>query len=192
MKIKTGKRVVFHISPWRLNVAWITFAPLIILFLVFAGNVPQSDQGEKEFFWVIAGFFCVMAGCLTLVFRWARLELTAQGVRLRQVGYTLETAWSNINAIGLTRGAEFLVTAQPMTGKGCKRLAAAAQPKKVLAAMYDQGRVDLIIAHRLIPIEPFGWHLRHGSQLRSAILGFAPQLQAGFDALDSEPEVTDG
>lgn len=178
MKTQANERLVFHISPWRLWLPWMIFAPLIILFLALAWVIPAAKQGEKEALMLIAGLFGLIAACIWLLIRRARLEITTQGVRLRQTGFTLESAWSEVSELILIPGEESFITKEAMTGKGCARLAAAAELGRLVSGFYSKDRLELIAQYRLIPIEAFSWHLRKGQRLQNAIARFAPQLQA--------------
>lgn len=157
-----------------------------MMFLVLASLLPPEKYGDKEALWLIAGIFGFVALCVSLLIRRARLELSENGVRLRQSGYTLESAWPNLSEIILTRGAESFITRDPMTGKASERFATAAALGRLLVGFYDSRQLELIARHRLIPIEAFGWHLRNGRRLRSALIHFAPQLQTQPGAPISE------
>ena len=187
MKTETGKCHTFHVSLWRLFLPWLIFGPLIVFFLMVASTVPLTKQGEKEALWLTAGLFGVIAFLVYLPIWRTRLILTAEGIRLHQAGYTLETSWSNIDSLNSGRGAESFITREAMTGKGPRRLAAASQIGRGLVGFYDEERLALLAAHRLIPIEAFASHLRGGSGFHRALLCFAPQLQAKLEALASQP-----
>ncbi|HEV2747584.1 MAG TPA: hypothetical protein VGW34_09840 [Allosphingosinicella sp.] len=104
-----------------------------------------------------------------------RLELSPQGARLRQAGYELAAKWSDIADIRLQRGREGLITAQPMRNGGAARLALFRGVGIPLIPLYDADQRQLLAERRLIPIEAFAWHLRHGA-LADDIAGFAPHL----------------
>ena len=187
MKTETGKSQTFHVSPWRLFLPWLIFGPLIAFFLIVASTVPLTKQGEKEALWLTAGLFGVIAVLVYLPIWRTRLILTTEGIRLHQAGYTLETAWTNLGGLISDRGAEGFVTREAMTGKGPKRLAAASQIGRGLVGFYDEERLALLAAHRLIPIEAFAMHLRSGQKFRSVLLSAAPHLKADLEAIASQP-----
>ena len=163
---------------------WLIFGPVIAFFLytAFYTKVSREDFNGLLF----ASFMFFIINIFVFIFcRATRLELTTEGIRLRQTGYKLETTWSNLQSVYSAKSHEGLVTNQPMTGKGAKFLAGFQNSGGWWGAFYDDEQRVLLDEKRLIPIEAFAWHLRKGGQrLREDLLRYAPQLESSLKALD--------
>jgi hypothetical protein len=114
--------------------------------------------------------------------RKSRLEISPQGVCLREVGSELKIAWSEIIGLRMERGHEGFITAQRMEGRGTERLGASAGPMQ----MHDARDMQLLGERRFIPIKAYAFHLRRGD-LRDVILGYAPHLKGALDAIPAPP-----
>ncbi|MBP8297059.1 MAG: hypothetical protein KAX84_13175 [Burkholderiales bacterium] len=173
---------VYHVGPWRYLWLWLVFGPLALIFLAL--GLFSEQPGERAPLLIGGALWLLVPFMVTLLVRMARLEISARGVRLRQIGYRLEAAWPDVAALRLDRGREGFVTARPVGGRGAGLLAAAGRAiPRAGAQFYDDEQQRLLDEHRLIPIEAFAWHLRHG-QLRADIARFAPNLEGDLAALD--------
>jgi hypothetical protein len=122
-----------------------------------------------------------LVGCIGVLFQLviidlATLQLSPQGVRLRQAGYTLVAPWRTIVDIRLQPGREGFITREPIDAPGfgvLRRFRGVAVPLGV--PMYDAEQQQLLSERRFIPIDAFAWHLHHG-QMRGDIVCNAPQL----------------
>jgi len=154
-------------------VLWLILGPFVLLGL-FLGII--ADGGESG-----AGFAIVLVIAPFLVawewlVRWTHLELSEQGLRLRQLGMTLETTWSNIEDIRLDPGREGFVTVEPLEGRGATRLARLRGAGFYGGSMYSPTQQEFMARRRWVPIEPFArYHLRHGTLARN-LARFAPDL----------------
>ena len=161
---------------------WFVFGPIILFFFAGALLFPlPADRAGMLFAGVC--FLAVLLFVSALV-RYARLEVSETGIRLRQTGYLLEALWLDIIRLRLARGHEAFVTSKPVGGKGAGTLAAAANFTRPVVSFYDSEQRALLDEHRLIPIEAFAWHLHHG-KLRGQIERFAPHLKADLAILDA-------
>src|SRR5688500_12826710 len=97
--------VIYHISPWRM---WLTtglFIALGALLLLGAAGSAEEPDARNAFF--LTALFIFGCACLLYVLlRYTRLELSVNGIKLYQFGYTLETTWDNIAALYDGAGAE--------------------------------------------------------------------------------------
>ncbi len=172
-----AKPRVYHISPWRFLWIWLPFGPIALVFLG-AGAFSHVPKEQAEF--LIGGaLFLGVTLCIHVLVRFARLELSEQGIRLRQFGYRLESPWSDLSDLWLDRGHEGLITSRPVGGKGQALLASSAHAVTGMflgAGPYTAEQQALLDEWRLIPIEAFAWHVRHG-KLRSDLEHFAPHLR---------------
>ena len=175
-------KTTYHVSPWRSIWGWVLFLPFSIGCAIGALFADKPD--ERAGLWVGAlAFALVIVGLMTMIRR-ARLEIRRDGIRLRQIGYRLEASWSDVVALRVDRGREGFITSTPVGGRGANTLAAAGSVAPY--AMYDGDQLSLLDEHRLIPIEAFAWHLRHGP-LRAQIGEYAPHLADDLALLDEKP-----
>lgn len=177
----TARPTVYHVSPWRLAWIWIVFGPMVTGCIALGLFADSSIDGQAL---MLGGAFllAVLLGITWLVRR-ARLEISEDGICLRQTGFRLEAKWSDVSQLVGERGREAFVTRRPVGGACANRLAAAASTGY---AQYDEAQQSLLDEHRLIPIEAFAWHLRNGSLGRD-IRRYAPRLAADVAAAMREP-----
>lgn len=176
MDITDATRTVrtYHIGPRRRWLLWYILGPIIVsLILLGTGGEPT----ELRAFLITAA----LVGCIGILFQLVivdrvTLQLSPQGVRLRQAGYTLVAPWSIIVDIRLQPGREGFITREPIDGPGpgvLRRFRGVAVAPGL--PMYDAEQQRLLSERRFIPIEAFGWHLHHG-KMREDIVRDAPQL----------------
>lgn len=163
----------YRVGPWRRALPWLLFGP----FLLFgAGMLIMAKDAETR---TIGSVLLIYLGILTLFMHFligrARLELSPQGVRLRQIGMNLTTPWSNVAGLRLAPGREGIITRDSMTGAGAATLSAVRGVGASGAALYDEEQQLAMEECRWIPIESFRWHLIHG-QLRNDIRDLAPEV----------------
>ncbi|MGI8468141.1 MAG: hypothetical protein ACR2N3_06790 [Pyrinomonadaceae bacterium] len=155
-----GEQRVYHISPLRRFIPWIVISPIFLLLTPLLTS-PLPDERKAGF---IAGAFLGALGLMMhLLVSRAKLTVSPEGVKLNQTTFTLETTWDNIAGLQMTRGSERFVTREPPTGKG-------------------MWRIDLFLkgkGERVIPIDAFAWHFKHGT-LAADISRFAPHLRQTF------------
>jgi hypothetical protein len=168
----------YYLSPLRRWMLWFVIGPILAFLLVLG---VSSDAADRPAFLVTAGLVFLITLPFHFIVRGTRLVLCATGVRLRQAGYDLAASWDEIEDLNLTRGREGFVTREPMTGKGAARLARFSFAGGPFASIYDAEQQRLLAERRLIPIEAFAWHLRHG-EMRDDINRFAPHLAMAFNA----------
>lgn len=167
-------RCVYRVSPWRRAVPWLIFGPMLVLAaaLVVAGETPGERQAGA---WVGCILFVATVGMHALI-AYARLELSAEGIRLRQIGMNLFAPWPEVAGWRLERGREGFVTRGPITGRGAANLAAVRGFGIYGAPIYDEEQRAAMAERRWMPIEAFAWHARHG-RLREDVAYFAPSLR---------------
>ncbi|PZR79701.1 MAG: hypothetical protein DLM52_00670, partial [Chthoniobacterales bacterium] len=151
----TSEARTYHISPWRRWVIWFVFGP-IILGLLALGVTSGWAQGQAFLFTAACAF--VIALPFHFLIDRARLEVSPEGVRLRQTGYQLEALWDNVAELRLDRAREGFVTNAPIPGKGATRLAAFRGVGIAGAPMFSSQQQALLAEQRFIPIEAFAWH----------------------------------
>ncbi len=160
--------------------AWAIFGPFASAMAV-AGAI--SKGGDQVAGWAVAGFLLLLGtGVHWLVSR-ARLEVSAAGVKLRQIGYTLETAWTNVETLRMDKGQEGFVTREPIKSRGAELLSSMRGVAFGLGRMpiYDGTARQLLRQHRYIPIEAFAWHVRHG-ELADDLNRLAPHVRTSSAA----------
>jgi hypothetical protein len=179
MNVATRKRTVYHISPLRL---WLVPGMLIIIALFFLALPyiePKPDAPDSGNLIIYMGiFFFVFAGVMYLIMRYTRLELSADGIKLYQFGYKLETDWDNVAHLYDESGVEGLVLHRPMDCQGARTLNNFRNTKIKGVQFYSSEQIQLLVEHRLIPIEAFAYWLKKG-QLRDDLIRRAPALGNG-------------
>jgi len=173
MNVSTRKRTVYHISPLRL---WLVPGMLIIIALFMLAlpylEPDAPDTGNVVIY--IGIFFFAFAAVMYLILRYTRLVLSADGIKLYQFGYKLETGWDNVANFYDMSGAQGLVLHHPMDCRGAKVFGAF----RNVGELFNEEQIQLIAERRFIPIEPFAYWLKHG-QLRDDLIRRAPALGKG-------------
>lgn len=167
----------YRLRGWRRWLMCWMFSPMLLIGLLMAISGDAGASAAGAVLMLMAG--TILAGWEWL---WRRtvLELSATGPRLRQLGYALQTPWSNIAGLHTEPGREGLILIQPLDTPGARRLAS-------YGALYGQYAGDQAswIAHqRFIPIDAFAWHLHKGA-LAADMAAKAPQLAAAIQALNA-------
>ena len=173
MNVAARKRTVYHISPLRL---WLVPGILIIIAMyVLALPYLEPDAPDTgKFITYMALAFLAFAAVMYWVMRYTRLVLSADGVKLYQFGYKLETGWDNVAGLYDMPGAQGLVLHRPMDCWGAKVFGAA----RNVGELFNEEQVHLIAERRFIPIEPFAYWFKHG-RLRDDLIRRAPALGNG-------------
>lgn len=81
MNAPPGPTRVYHVGPWRRAVPWLIFGPFMMLaagILIFVPDPESRAPGAMLFV-----LFGVLALGIHVMIWWARLELNAEGIRLR-------------------------------------------------------------------------------------------------------------
>jgi hypothetical protein len=165
----------YRLRGWRRWLMWWMFAPLLVVGLLLALSADAGTGAAGAVLILVAG--TMLAGWEWL-WRRTTLEVSGAGLRLRQLGYTLEAPWSH----------QFVwVLAQPLQTADARRLGFFSG----LAGMHDGDPAQWLADGRFIPIEAFGWHLRRGT-LAADVSALAPHLAAamsgaGAPALPTPP-----
>ncbi len=169
------QRCIYHVGPWRRAIPWMVFGPMLVLtagLWGFADSVEIRTVGALVF----TILTLLVLGMHALI-SYARLELTAEGVRLRQIGMNLAAPWIDVAGLRLDRGHEGFVTLHPIGGSGAANLAAVRDLGWYYNSLYNQEQQAVMAERRWIPIEAFAWHLRWG-QLREDLARLAPAVQS--------------
>jgi len=179
-----ASKTIFHVGPWRYRWVPIVFGPAA--FLATAAAIEAAGTPDCAPLLGVAAALAVLGVGLYAMIRAATLTTSGDGIVLVQIGYRLEATWPDVVGVRLDRGSEGLVLGVEAGGKGAALLAwsGRALPTIGLGDYYDAEQQALLDAHRLIPIEAFAWHLRHGT-LRSQIEQHAPHLCAALTILDA-------
>lgn len=185
---RRAKDQPYRLRSWRRWLMWWMFLPMLLVGLLMAMSGDAGANAAGAVLMLMAG--TVLAGWEWL---WRRtvLELCATGPRLRQLGYTLETPWSNVAGLHIEPGREGFVLLQPLDTPDARRLASYGG----LYGQYAGNQANWIAQQRFIPIEAFAWHLRKGT-LATELAAKAPQLAAAIRALQkpaqAKPAATPG
>lgn len=169
------KRCIYHVGPWRRAIPWMVFGPLLVLaagLWGFADSVEDRAGGALVF-----AILALMVLGLHALISYARLELTAEGMRLRQIGMNLAAPWTDVAGLRLDPGREGFVTFHPIGGSGAANLAAVRDFGWYFNPIYNEEQQAVIAERRWIPIEAFAWHLRRG-RLREDLTRLAPAVQS--------------
>jgi hypothetical protein len=166
----------YGLRGWRRWLMWWLFGPLVAAGAVM---VLPADEGTR-----MAGAVLLMVGLVTLcawewLLRRTVLQLSADGLQLRQLGYTLQTPWSNVTGFHAEPGRQGFILLQPLDGPGARRLAFFSGTSVLGAPLYQGPQAELLAARRFIPVEAFAWHLFHGT-LASEVAALAPHLAAAM------------
>ncbi len=188
---KAGSPRLRRVKPWRHSpeqcyrlrgwrrwlMRWL-FGPVLVTGLLLARS-PEADAA------IAGSVLALVGGTLLAGWEWlgrrTSLEVTATGLRLRQVGCALDTPWCNVIGFHARRGNEGFVLAEPLRTPGARRLAFCSG----LAGLHDGTQADRIAECRFIPIEAFAWHLRKGT-LVADVSALAPHLAPDLAAV-SQP-----
>lgn len=177
MNVAAEKKTVYHISPLRLWLVPGMFIILAVFFLaVVVSDSNSPDKGNAGIYIVI--FFFAFAAIMYLILRFTRLMLSADGIKLYQLGYKLETDWDNVAYLYDASGGEGLVLHRPMVCRGARTLSRFRNVEVEGANVYGDEQIQCIAEHRFIPIEAFAYWLKKG-QLRDDLIRHAPALNNG-------------
>lgn len=176
MNITAEKQKVYRISPVRL---WLVPGIFLVIaagmFLMVFGD-PESGTSETRNLAVyMALFFVAFAALMYLILRYTRLVLSADGIKLYQFGYKLETGWNNVAELY----EEGLVLHRPMDCRGASTLSRARSVSVEGVNFYSDEQIRLIAEHRFIPIDAFAYRLKRGG-LRDDLNRRATSLNAGL------------
>jgi hypothetical protein len=173
MNVATGKPTIYRISPLRL---WLppgiimSFGILALALAIFDSSHP--DTKLHTYFGL--GLLAFALGMYLLI-RHTRLVLSADGIKLHQFGWKLDTEWDNIAHLYDEPGAEGLVLHRPMSCQGAFKLAALRTTQIKGARMYSAEEIQFIGEHRFIPLTSFAYWIKKG-QLRDDLARRAPGM----------------
>ena len=171
-----AKRTVYYISPLRL---WLAVGPLLVIaVLMLVGAAFVSGDPAEQGGLILGGGMLLLCSLFVVVLvRYSRLTLSEDGIRLRQIGYTLATDWQNVSRLYDLPGAQGLVLHRPMTSRGASVLRAFRNTRFGIGRLrfYNQEQAQLLAERRFIPIEAFEYWLKHG-RLREDLLRHVPSL----------------
>ena len=180
MNVTDRKSTVYHISPLRLWLApgiIMSFGILALALAIFDSSNP--DTKLHTYFGL--GLLAFALGMYLLI-RHTRLVLSANGIKLQQFGWKLDTEWDNIAHLYDEPGAEGLVLHRPMTCRGAFKLAAlrntqieGASMYNAEQIMYNAEQIQFIGEGRFIPLSPFAYWIKKG-QLRDDLAQRAPTM----------------
>jgi hypothetical protein len=174
---------IYRLSPWRRATLWFVLGPFFAVAFWLA--IFAQDDSSRLAGAAVAGLMSVGLAAWEWLVRRTTLVFSATGVQLHQLGMRLAAPWSEIEALRLVRGREGFIVRQPVAGKGAQRLAALGGIGTYGAPLYDDQQRVLIAERRWIPIEPFAWHVRHGS-LVADVAHFAPAMPVTDTYPDAE------
>lgn len=165
-------RRVFLVAGWRRWLMPVVFGTMaaggLLLMLI-------DEPGARGAGAVVAALMLLAVAFGEWLIRFTRLAVSAEGIELRQLGYRLQTPWSNVADFYGRSGRQGFVLHAPLTGKGPDKLAFASDLRINGAPMYDDVQRSLLAQRRFIPIEAFAAHLRGGA-LIDAVRRHAPAL----------------
>jgi hypothetical protein len=166
-------RYFYHVGPWRRAMPWMIFGPFLLgpaALIIFAST--PNDRGAG---WLILALMAPITLGVHAMVSYARLELSAEGVRLRQIGMKLAASWSEIEGLRLEPGREGFVTHHAISGSGAGSLSATRGAGYYGNPIYNAEQRALMAQRRWIPIDPFSWHLQRGT-LRQDLATLAPAV----------------
>lgn len=165
-------RRVFLIAGWR---RWLMPA----MFGTFAAGglalALVDDPGARAAGGFVALLMLACVGFGEWLIRFTRLEVSADGIDLRQLGYRLRSPWPNVVGWYGRPGRQGFVLAEPLTGKGPDRLAFASGTLINGSPLYDTVQGDLLSQRRFVPVDAFDAHAARGT-LAAAVRPHAPRL----------------
>lgn len=173
----------YRVHGWRRWLMWWMFGPLLLVGLLLACSAGADADGGADGGAGAAGAVLMLVAATALAgweWLWRRttLELSATGLRLRQVGFTLEAAWSDVAGFHAECQHEGFVLAQPLRTASARRLGFFSGFTGLHAG---DAADDWLADGRFIPIDAFAWHLRRGT-LVADVSALAPHLAAQFAA----------
>jgi hypothetical protein len=175
--MSVAQRTVYHVGPLRLWLVPGIFVALAVLTPVLVA-FDASLSGSRNV-GILMGLFFLASGAAThLLLRYTRLVLSADGVKLRQFGYALETGWDNVAALDDSPDGEGLVLRRPMECRGAYTLSTFRNTGVKGAALFSGEQLGLIAERRLIPLNAFAYRLKNGG-LRDDLARRAPALRGG-------------
>jgi hypothetical protein len=170
MSDNAGNVNCYLISPLRRSVLWLILGPFLIMGVVMCFFPDTRLAGI-----IVGGMMAVFLALWHWLVCYTRLEVSPQGVVLRQLGWSLEAAWDQVDHLRMERGREGFVVKEPMEGKGARRLASVAGFGYYGTPMYSDVQRYWIQNGQWIPVEPFMYAFRKG-KMRADIEKFAPGL----------------
>ncbi len=180
MNVAARKETVYHLSPLRL---WLVPGIFLIfpvfMFWLILGDPESGTPDTRRLAIYIGIFFVALAVVMYLILRYTRLMLSAEGVKLYQLGYKLETGWDNVAYLydeGF--GSQGLVLHRPMDCPGARTLSRARNVAVEGVNFYSDEQIQLIAERRFIPIDAFAYWLKHG-RLRDDLNRRAPAPNPG-------------
>jgi hypothetical protein len=141
---------------------------LAIAVAVFGMVLSDSNSGTpetRELAIYMGIFFLAFGAVMYLVLRYTRLVLSANGIKLYQIGYRLETEWNNVAYLSEATGSQGLVLHRPMDCRGAGILSKARNVTVEGVGFYNDEQIQLLAERRFIPIDAFAYWLDKG-QLR--------------------------
>jgi hypothetical protein len=145
------KRCLYHVGPWRRAIPWLVFGPMLVVagcLSAFSGSVELRAVGA-----LVGAILALLVLGLHALISYARLELTEEGVRLRQFGMNLAAPWTDVAGLRLDWGREGFVTLRPISGSGAANLAAARGFGWYFNPIYNDEQQAAMAERRWIPIE---------------------------------------
>ena len=115
MSFETAVWRTYHISPLRRYFLWGVCGAFALGGIALALSAEPKDRAAGIF---IAGLFLIIGLGLHWLASLARIQISSWGFRLRQMGYKVETPWSNVALIRMVRGGEGFVTTAPARRPG--------------------------------------------------------------------------
>lgn len=178
MNVAARKETVYHLSPLRmwLTSGMVVIIPIFILALAFSDKPASAHTRNLTIY--IGIFFFAFAAVMILILRYTRLALSADGIKLYQLGFKLETDWNNVAYLYDAPGGEGLVLHRPMECRGARLLSIFRNVEVEGVNLYGDEQIRFIAEHRFIPIEAFAYWLKKG-QLRDDLIRHAPALNNG-------------
>jgi hypothetical protein len=178
-------RRVYHLSLVRLlifPIIWVIGVTFCICLVYSRGEAftPHANRVLLFLVGIITAFVLPFFGLI-----WqSRLVLTPQGIAHHQFGYTVRSAWANLESLSLDRGKQRLILAKPGTRNRLLRISSEILDAIPVSRDFT-GDSTAFAEGRLITIAPFMSHWKRG-RLREDLRQLAPQL---FDA-NGRPRVT--
>ncbi|MFK7975168.1 MAG: hypothetical protein AB8C02_03485 [Halioglobus sp.] len=166
---------VYPIDTWRLAVLTLPALLLTMLPAIVWLAIDTEPLGPSV---VVAALVLPFVGLLVVFARRTRLELSDQGLRLRNAGQSMDIAWPNVKRFDLHHGAAVLNA--PSDSPSIVRLKTLRPRSYSGQPFYGPEQQRLIDAGRYIDLQAFSQRLR-GHDFQEQLWQLAPLVAAATE-----------
>jgi len=164
---------VYRLSPLRL----VILEGVALALLAFPACILMA--GPKAIGIALLLFLCLSPTLFILLFTawYPRLIVMPEGLRVRgAIGYSsLLIPWNNIERVWLRPNKEGLILREPLQSKAAARWKNWTGVRFYGTSLFDDAQQRYINEQRYVPLQSFGWWLRH-SGLEAELINYDPVL----------------